>query len=439
MLRRALLASFLALLMVESSAHAKSVSAEWKALPPQVLSCLRLVAQRDNVTLEAIIANGVRPSDARLAPFVQTCTQIAKPLRQRFDCTLKDPNGNTIQTLCREHYVNDQMQEITVDEALQISLGGRNVQMMNTEIPEGLAARQTAASNTQHADPPNSSSGGQSAASNTQRAEPPNSSSGGQSEANDNSLSSTTPSDSDWAAKCNQRGVLGPEEKIAACTKAIEASGGTKDDGDKAALYYERAYAFYALGLQNKTGQFDGTYNKAIADFDFAIRLNPQFSRAYNGRGSISFDKHDYANALSDFQKAVEISPDYSDAVHNVEVAKDKLMLQSCRFEAISMKHFTGNFLCTDEIVMNNGMKISQGRDRGIGSVKAVLDYGADTQSYILDQMQGNGIVCVSIAWERDGADLEIEANYEDRGGGKIVKLKSGNFWGWINNRQICE
>jgi hypothetical protein len=128
-------------------ADAASVVEEWKRLPPKVLQCFRIAAEEGNNTLEAVIATGARPGEQRFAELMRTCEQYAKPMRDSFECDLKDQSGTPIRTLCREYYAlvdGSQTIELNADDALRRSLSGQTVQIMLLETPEGLAARQAA-------------------------------------------------------------------------------------------------------------------------------------------------------------------------------------------------------------------------------------------------------------------------------------------------------
>jgi tetratricopeptide (TPR) repeat protein len=58
-------------------------------------------------------------------------------------------------------------------------------------------------------------------------------------------------------------------------------------------------------------------YEQAIADFDRALRLNPDFAYAYNNRGLAWSGKREYGKAIADFSQAVRLDPELIEAQNN--------------------------------------------------------------------------------------------------------------------------
>jgi tetratricopeptide (TPR) repeat protein len=68
-----------------------------------------------------------------------------------------------------------------------------------------------------------------------------------------------------------------------------------------------------------------GKLQEAIAVLSEAIRLKPDFAKAYNARGYAYLRKKDYVRALDDFSEAVRLDPSYTNASQNRAVAQKRL------------------------------------------------------------------------------------------------------------------
>jgi tetratricopeptide (TPR) repeat protein len=99
-------------------------------------------------------------------------------------------------------------------------------------------------------------------------------------------------------AERSREWALCAELQISACTTLIESR--TETQGDLAILFYNRA-----LGYRSK-----GNYDRAIQDFDQAIRLKPDDVSAYHGRGVAYLFKNDNERAIQDFDSAIRLKPD---------------------------------------------------------------------------------------------------------------------------------
>ena len=61
-----------------------------------------------------------------------------------------------------------------------------------------------------------------------------------------------------------------------------------------------------------------GDYDKAIADYNQALALNPNYAIGYNNRGVAWKDKGDYDKAIADFNQALAINPNHASACSNL-------------------------------------------------------------------------------------------------------------------------
>jgi len=76
---------------------------------------------------------------------------------------------------------------------------------------------------------------------------------------------------------------------------------------DYAAAYNNRGSAYFNLGQTQR----------AIEDYNEAIRLKPNFAAAYNNKGSVYFKLGQYQQAIEDYSEAIRLKPDYVDAYNN--------------------------------------------------------------------------------------------------------------------------
>src|SRR6516162_2559739 len=96
---------------------------------------------------------------------------------------------------------------------------------------------------------------------------------------------------------------------MAACTRAI--ASGRYAGHDLARLHYDRAVEY-----ANKRN-----YDRAIADFSAAIRLNPTDPDYHNNRGSSWQLKGDYDHAIVDYNEAIRLSPEDPCPLYNRGIA----------------------------------------------------------------------------------------------------------------------
>ncbi|MDD9973448.1 MAG: tetratricopeptide repeat-containing serine protease family protein [Candidatus Poribacteria bacterium] len=82
-----------------------------------------------------------------------------------------------------------------------------------------------------------------------------------------------------------------------------------------AETYFRRGYACYDLEL----------YDLAIANYDKAIQLKPDYAEAYHNRGIAKGDLGQHFAAISDYDKAIQLKPDDANAYGNRGIAKGKL------------------------------------------------------------------------------------------------------------------
>ncbi|NET26390.1 tetratricopeptide repeat protein [Okeania sp. SIO1I7] len=60
-----------------------------------------------------------------------------------------------------------------------------------------------------------------------------------------------------------------------------------------------------------------GEYEKAITEFNQAIRLNPKFAEPYYGRGGVYFDQGKYEKAIADYSESIRLKNPSLWLLHN--------------------------------------------------------------------------------------------------------------------------
>ena len=99
----------------------------------------------------------------------------------------------------------------------------------------------------------------------------------------------------DWG-ECQRTEIskLKPDIVIPACSQIIDS--GKASQADLALVHYQRGRGYH------KGGDLD----RAIADYDRAIELNPSLAEAYHSRGVAHASKGEYDLAFADFNRAAD-------------------------------------------------------------------------------------------------------------------------------------
>ena len=142
------------------------------------------------------------------------------------------------------------------------------------------------------------------------------------------SVAANAKRDRDWDA-CNGSNA---DASIAGCTNVLNRgkretqsdrataynnrgwSYSQKDDHDRAIADYDEAIRLdpnFALAFVNRGWSYErkGQYDRALADYDEAIRADPKYSLAYNNRGWLRHLAGDYDRAIADYGEAIRLDP----------------------------------------------------------------------------------------------------------------------------------
>ncbi len=101
-------------------------------------------------------------------------------------------------------------------------------------------------------------------------------------------------------------------QQVKACTALIEAAQGSPQD--RANVYKSRASAYFAIGNDDR----------AMADDDAAIRLDPNMAAAYSGRGDVYLDREDPDRAIAEYDQALQHDAKYVAAYTGRSAAHDQ-------------------------------------------------------------------------------------------------------------------
>ncbi len=101
---------------------------------------------------------------------------------------------------------------------------------------------------------------------------------------------------------------------IAACTKAIESKkyNAKKFRRTLSLLYTNRGVEY----------EIKKEFDKAVADHNEAVTIDPKNWAAYNNRGNAYAGKQDYTRAIADYDEAIKLNPKYAEALYNRGLAK---------------------------------------------------------------------------------------------------------------------
>ena len=108
-----------------------------------------------------------------------------------------------------------------------------------------------------------------------------------------------------WAWCVNQGGAFSADQRINGCSSIIKSGGETR--GNLSVAYHSRGLAYYDKGDDDR----------AIAEYNEAIRLDPKFAQAYSSRGLAYDHKGDLGRAETDYNEAIRLDPKYAQAYFN--------------------------------------------------------------------------------------------------------------------------
>ena len=105
---------------------------------------------------------------------------------------------------------------------------------------------------------------------------------------------------------------LSDDLAVAGCSRAIDSHQYT--GRSLARLYARRGGAYQA----------QGDVNRAVADYNESMRIDPTYPAAYNNRGNTWFHRGDFDRAIADYNQAIRLDPKDTKAYYNRGMAWEK-------------------------------------------------------------------------------------------------------------------
>jgi tetratricopeptide (TPR) repeat protein len=117
-----------------------------------------------------------------------------------------------------------------------------------------------------------------------------------------------------------------PATAIAGCSAVI--TSGAESGARLAAAHYNRGIAYRAQSQYDRAHQGsdpDTMLDRAVADYDEALRIRPDYAEALVNRAVAWFDKGRFDRAVADCDRAIALRPNLAEAYNNRALAYYRL------------------------------------------------------------------------------------------------------------------
>lgn len=194
-------------------------------------------------------------------------------------------------------------------------------------------------------------------------------------------------------------------ELIAICTRALSRpySGPPMNLYDRATLFTARGYAYTS----------SNNFDRALADFNAAVRANPKHADAYAGRARLLWSRGEYDRAIEDYAAAHRLNSFYSSDLISAHVQRAGMLLQQAQ-DAKAVAHLDAAIMLSPR---NSDLYEHRAKlhDRTGEYRRAVADW-----TFVLQNLQAGSVMkpfylrARGTSYERAGEQDKALADFRD-------------------------
>ena len=112
--------------------------------------------------------------------------------------------------------------------------------------------------------------------------------------------------------------LLNPsQDQVNALLKLYQSGQMTKTEQACRELLRTHSQSLAVINVLGATLKVQGKLREAVASFDSAIQLKPDFAEAYSNRGTVLKELGELQEAVASYEKAIQLKPDFAEAYSN--------------------------------------------------------------------------------------------------------------------------